>query len=185
MRSYVLVLLVALFACTALGSAVQSVTGTETNVEEEELRLTRVFYLQGIDTSEVITLLRSQLQVKQITEFQGREVVIVTETTEKVERCENLLRELDALAKVVEPHAALDFARKPEAENSTRIFTLSENATKTAVVVLRSMYQLRKVTELADKSMVVVTAPPAKLDASEALLKELGVLSGVSEPAAP
>jgi type II secretory pathway component GspD/PulD (secretin) len=94
-------LILPLIAGTFFWADIQPGSSAQVRSSEEELRLTRVFYLQGMEKREAVTLLRSQLQVRQIAEVQGSDIVIVTEAAEKVERCENLLRELDAVARAV------------------------------------------------------------------------------------
>ncbi len=58
---------------------------------------TRVFYLQGMDPRQAITLLRSQAQVRQVASISHRNVIVVAGIADTVERCETLLREHDAV----------------------------------------------------------------------------------------
>jgi type II secretory pathway component GspD/PulD (secretin) len=175
-----IVLLAALFVFTA---ALKPVIGTEKSSPGEELRVTRVFYLQEIDVREAITMLRSQFHVRQLAMVSGSDTIIVTETPDKVDRCEGLLRELGSLARAAEPHEPLDFARNAAAEEDTRIYHIDGLDTKIVVSVMRAIYQIRQLTELAEKSSVIVTAPKARLDAIEALLQELDVLVEAKAPA--
>jgi hypothetical protein len=145
---------------------------------EEEARITRVFYLEGMDNKEAVTLLRAQLQVRQIAELTGRDVIIITESAEKADRAESLLHELGVLAGKADPHAPLSFARTLEEEEATRVFRIEGTETSTVVMVMRAIYQMREVTDLSEEDSVVVTAPLAKLDAAEALLAELGMTKG-------
>ena len=64
----------------------------------------RVFYLQGMDSREAITLLRSKAQVRQVARISDRDVIVVAGTADIVDRCDTLLREHDAILRVVAPH---------------------------------------------------------------------------------
>jgi type II secretory pathway component GspD/PulD (secretin) len=169
-------LLFLIVAGTLFWAGVQPLDGAQEEPSGEKPRLTRVFELQGMDTREAVTLLRTHVQVRQIVELQDRDTVIVTEVFEKVDRSEKLLRELDAVARAVDPHGALSFARVPERQVETRQFRIYGIDSRLVVTVLRTIYQIRQVTELSDKGIVVVSAPLPVLDAAEALLSELGVL---------
>ena len=146
----------------------------------EEPRLTRVFHLQGMETREAVALLRSRVQVRQIAEIRGLDIVIVTEVAEKVDRSESLLRERDAVARAIDPHDPVNPEPSSESPIGTRVFRIEGLDPRGVVTVLRSIYQMREVTELVDGDGVSVRAPLYKLDASEALLRELGLLA---EPA--
>jgi len=149
----------------------------------EEPRITRVLYLQGMEPSEAVTLLRSQVQVRQIAEVASANAVVVTEVVQKIERSESLLRERDAVLRSVDPHPPLKFRGKPDSPTETRVFRMEGPEARTAVTVLRAIYQISAV-ESADADSVTATAPSVRLDAAEALLRELGLMAKVKGPGA-
>jgi hypothetical protein len=136
-----------------------------------------------MDTREAVTLLRTHVQVRQIAELSDLDVVIVTDVAERVDSSESLLRKHEAVAETIVPHDPLRFDRKDESPTETRVFRVEGLDTKAAVVILRSIYGIRAVTEREDNSSVTVTAPAAKLDAIEALIRALGVSANDTEPA--
>ena len=150
-----------------------------------EPRITRVFYLQGMERREALTLLRSQIQVRQIAEVASANALVVTEVDQKIQRSESLLRERDAVARSVDPHPPLMFRGESDAGMDTRVFRIEGSESRAVITVLRAIYQISA--ELTDDS-VTATAPSSRLDAAEALLKELGLLAyvkGVSVGHAP
>ena len=165
---------------------VSFLAGTLFNIalQAKEPRLTRVFYLQGMERREAVTLLRSQVQVRQMAEVASVDAVVVTEVAERVDRSESLLREHDALVRAVDPHGPLSFERVPDAEMETRVFAIEGPDTRSAVTVLRAIYQIGELTESADDNSVTVRASPARLDAAEALLRQLELLAEVKGPGA-
>ncbi len=147
-----------------------------------ESRSTRVFYLKDMGTREAITLLRSEVQVRQIAEIRELHAVVVTETEERITRSETLLRERDGLERAVAPHDPLRFERGSEEQTETRVFRLAGIDPRSAQTVLRSLYQIRELTVLADGTRLSVRTTIPKLEASEALFRELGVLEVADRP---
>jgi hypothetical protein len=142
-----------------------------------EPRITRVFYLQGMERREALTLLRSQIEVRQIAEVASANALVVTEVDQKIQRSESLLRERDAVARSVDPHPPLTFQGESDAGMDTRVFRIEGSESRAVITVLRAIYQIPA--ELTGDDSVTATAPSSRLDAAEALLKELGFLAKV------
>lgn len=139
--------------------------------------VTRVFYVQGMELREAVTLLRSRVHVRQMAEVITRNAIVVCEVADRVERSESLLRENDALVRATDPHEPVSFERAKDSPLETRVFPVeSGDDAKMVVTILRAIYQMRDMTELADESGVSVRAALPLLDASEELLRELGLL---------
>ena len=143
---------------------------------EVPVYVTRVFYLQGMEPREVLTLLRRQVQVRQIATVRDRNFIIVADTADRVDRSESLLRQRDAVIRASDPHVPLNLDRSSESPIATRVFRIKGTDTSSVMSVLRSIYQMTDVTELADESSVSVNDELSMLDASEALLRELDLL---------
>ncbi len=143
--------------------------------------VTRVFYLQGMEPREAVTLLRRQVQVRQIAEIRDRNLIVVADVAERVERSESLLRERDAVLRANDPHEPLNMDRPPDSPMVTRVFRIKGTDTGSVMVVLRAIYQMRDVTELAEENGVEVNDALSILDASEALLRELDMLAEAAE----
>jgi len=159
------------------GMLCASVFPTHAGSSADEPRITRVFYLQGMERLEALTLLRSQVQVRQIAEVASANALVVTEVDQKIQRSESLLRERDAVARSVDPHPPLTFRGEPDAAMDTRVFQIEGPETRAVITVLRAIYQIPA--ESTDDNSVTATAPAARLDAAEALLKELELLAKV------
>lgn len=56
-----------------------------------------------------------------------------------------------------------------------KVYTLKHLATQDAVMVLRAIYEVRRVAELRDRSMVIVADTHSKLDAIGKLLERIDV----------
>ncbi len=180
MRSFRVVCLVSLAAVLLCVSSIPVYAGSSA----DEPRITRVFYLQGMERREAITLLRSQIQVRQIAEVTSANALVVTEVAGKIQRSESLLREHDALDRSVDPHPPLSFRREADPSSATRVFRIEGPETRNVVTVLRSIYQIRQVMEVTHNNSITATGPPDRLDAAEALLEELGLLAETEEPGA-
>jgi hypothetical protein len=137
---------------------------------------TRVFYLQEMDPREAVTLLRSQAQVRQVAWVSDRDVVVVAGTADTVDRCATLLREHDAILRVVAPHEPVELGGPAGAPLATGVFHVLGDHMQTVVVLLRSIYQIRELTEHAQDSTVSVHATQPVLESSEALFRELKLL---------
>ena len=70
----------------------------------------RVIYLQGMDPREATTLVRSQADVvaRSWQWISDRNVIVVPDTADVVDRCETLLREHDAVLRVADPHEPVE-----------------------------------------------------------------------------
>jgi hypothetical protein len=139
-------------------------------------QVTRVFYLQGMEPREAVTLFRAQAQVRRVAMIADRSVVVVSDIAEKVEQAESLLRQRDAVARTSDPHQPLELLAESPA--ATRTFRVDGDEVSTVLTVLRSIYQVRELSELADGGGVEVRAAQPILDSSAALLRELGLLAG-------
>src|SRR5262245_51189564 len=71
----------------------------------------RVFYLKGMEPREAVTLLRSQVQIRQIAMIGDRPVIVVSDVAEQVGQAEALLREKGSVDRTNDPYGALDLAR--------------------------------------------------------------------------
>jgi len=136
----------------------------------------RVFYLQGMSSRDAITLLRMEAQILQAAWIGERDVVVVAGTAEKVDQCEDLLQQRDALFRVAEPHEPVALEGVESSLPETRVFLVDGDNLQTVVTVLRSIYQVRELSELAENNSVSVSASKPVLDSSEALLQELELL---------
>lgn len=137
---------------------------------------TRVFYLQGMDHQAAITLLRSKAQVMQVARISDRDVIVVAGTAETVGRCDTLLREHDAILRVVAPHDPVELGGPAGVPLATGVFHVLGDHMPTVVVVLRAIYQVRELNEDAQESAVTVHATQPVLASSEALFRELKLL---------
>jgi hypothetical protein len=142
---------------------------------------TRVFYLQGMDPREAATLLRSQAQVRQLAWIKGRDVIVVAGEANRVEQCETLLREHDAILRVADPHEPVALAGPASDPLVTRVFRVTDDNMQAVVVILRSIYQVRELEELAEDNTVSIQSTQPILDSSESLLRELELLDRPTE----
>jgi hypothetical protein len=163
MRSFPAFLMAALFLSTAAPAS-------------DEPKVTRILHLQDIESREAVTLLRSEAQVRQIAEVPDLGLLIVKGVADRVDRCESLLRERNAIAKTADPHEVETPGSTNAGPTETRVFRIDGIDRKAAVVVLRAIYQIRELSELPEENAISVTAPAAKLKRTEALLGTLGVL---------
>ncbi len=164
-----------MIVATAVG-----LTGGATSTSSERAIVskvhTRVFYLQGMDPRAAITLLRSQAQVRQVASIKDRDVIVVAGTDDTVDRCETLLREHDAILRVADPYEPVELGGAAEVPLATRVFHVVGDNMQAVVVLLRSIYQVRELTEFPQDTTVSVHATQPVLDSSEALFRELELL---------
>jgi len=146
----------------------------------DEPKVTRVFYLQAMDSKEAVTLLRSEVQVRQLAEVRALGLLVLQDSPERVAQSERLLRERKALARVVEPHAA-ESPSSPAGSTETRVFRLRGLDAPSAVTLLRAIYQIGQVTEDTDGTRISATAAVSQLDQAEALFVAMGVLARTAE----
>lgn len=139
--------------------------------------VTRVFYLHGIEPREAMQLLRSQLDVRRMAAVQEKGVLVVGDALDKVDASEKLLLQRDAIERVSTLPETLDVAGLRSMPAEERVFHVTQAASKSVVVILRSIYQVRDLTESAEENSVSIRAATPVLDSSEALLKELGLLA--------
>lgn len=175
-RRRTLLLLAAFAGIIAFGILFNVLCISAGSSSTDQTKVVRVFYLKGIDAREGITLLRSEVQVRQMAFLGGRDLLIVADMAERVDRSESLLRERDALDKASDPHGPLTPGSGPEDETATRVFRIEGNGTGEVMTILRAIYQIREVEEVDGENSVSVRSAPAVLDASEALLRELDLL---------
>ena len=147
-----------------------------------EPKLTRILHLKDIDTREAVTLLRSEVQVRQIAEIRDLNVVVVKGNADRIERSVALLRERNAIADIVVPHGPEYEAAARETPLATRVFRVEGLDIRAVKTILRAMYQVPEFTELPGEAGISIRAPVARLDAGEALLEALGVLVSATEP---
>ena len=136
-------------------------------------QLTRAFVLQGMQTRDAIGLLRASAQVRRIAGIGDLKIVVVRDDVSRVERCESLLREKNAVSRVVttpEPGGAESI--------ETRVFRLKGVGPQAVAPVLQSIYGMRDVKAAGSPDSVSATAPRDDLDAVNGLLRDLGILVG-------
>ena len=121
-------------------------------------------------------LLRRQVPIRKIARIPGRNLIVVADVVDKVNRSESLLRQRDAIHRATDPHDPCNLERLREGPVATRIFRIDDDEMDNAVVILRVIYDMREVTELDEENSVSVRDAQTILAASEALLRELGLL---------
>ena len=136
----------------------------------------RVLYLQGMDPREAITLLRSQAHVRQAATISDRNLIVIAGKADMVAKCETLLREHDAVLRVTDPHEPVELGGRTADPLIARVFRVAGDNMQAVVLLLRAIYQVRELSELAQDNTVSVQATQAVLDSSEALLRELELL---------
>jgi hypothetical protein len=169
-RSLVPVLVVAVF-----GGLVRAAPAAEK--ESPAPHVTRVLYLQGLDAEEAAKWLRVEVQPLHIAAFVDRDVVVVSDIAEQVDASESLLRQKDAVAHASTPHAPLDHRHLADSLPATREYRIAGDHTKGVVAMLRGLYQVRQPRENPETNSVTVDAALPVLDAIEAFLAELNLLS--------
>jgi malonyl CoA-acyl carrier protein transacylase len=177
MRVWLVVSIVAIAVCGLANAPIIASSPANADSEGAGELYTRVFYLQGMDVRQAVTLLRSQAQVLQVASINDRDVIVIAGTADMVERCETLLRERDAILRVAIPHEPVELEALSRGPLVSHVFRVTDNNIKTAVVVLRAIYQVRELSELTEDNTVSVRATQPVVDSSEALLRELGLLS--------
>ena len=81
----------------------------------------RVFYLQGMELREAVTLLRSRVHVRQITSVSTGDAIVLCEVADRVDRSESLLRDNGALVRATDPHEPVSFERAKDSPLETRV----------------------------------------------------------------
>ena len=132
---------------------------------------TRVIHLQGMDSREAMTLLRS-LHVRCLAQVRS-DAVVISDVADKIDQAETLLRERKAVLRVADPHSPMVI----ESFHSTRVFDVEPGTIDTVVSVLRVIYHARDVQKSEAENRVTFRAAEPILDASEATLRELGLLA--------
>jgi hypothetical protein len=137
--------------------------------------VTRVIYIQGMKTIEASGLVRSKVPIDSMTTIDDRNVVICSGGSEKVDQCEKILQQKNAILRAASPHKPLNLADLKKMPIATRTFRIQGDVRGVAQM-LQSMYRIQEVNALAEQNSVSVSAAQPILDASEALLRELGYL---------
>jgi hypothetical protein len=131
-----------------------------------------------MEPQDAATLLRSQVQIMRIAAISDRSIVVVADIAERVDESERLLRDRNAILRVEDPHAPLELERAGEAPAATRVFRVEGDSADSVVVLLRALYQVKDVSVQAeDRRSVTIRAAEPILVASEALLREVGLLA--------
>ena len=136
----------------------------------------RIFYLQGMSSRDAITLLRMKAHIPQAAWIGDRDVIVIAGSADRVDQCESLLRQRDAVLRAAEPHEPVALGGLKQSPPTTRVFPVKGDDLRIVVTVLRSIYQVRELSELVEENSVSVRAAKPILDSSEALLRELGLL---------
>ena len=142
----------------------------------QDLRFARVFYVVEGGGESAMVLLRTE-GARKIALLNELDVVIVREASDRVAHYESVLREGRLLDRVVSPAddgaSQVLSSRDP---GETRLLRFRGIDRGTAAIVLRSVYDMRKVDKPTEDDVLQVRAPAAKLDNAEALFRSLGVL---------
>jgi hypothetical protein len=138
-------------------------------------KVVRVFYLQG-NLTDANGWLRRNVPIGKMAWINDRGAFIVIDAAEMVDKCEKPLRERAFVYRIVDPHKPLDFEQLKKEPPTTRTFHVAAKYVKDALVLVKTIYDPEDVIEIAEGDGISVRAPKEILDASEALLKELGFL---------
>ena len=163
------------FTITLLAVAMLFLSAVQ--AEEPAELTTRIFYLQDMNSREAVTLLRQEVQIRRVAHFDGKGLIVVADDPARVDRSEALLRERDALVRVVEPYEPVDPNRAPEDLIAERDFIINESDFKMASILPRVLYGAQEITEDADANRLTMRDPERVLDAVEALFRELNLLA--------
>jgi len=102
---------------------------------------------------------------------------VVSDTADRVDQSEMLLRQRNAVVRTSDPHKPLDLNSLGKSPFATRVFRVAGDNLNNVVTVLRSIYHVREVNESAENHSVSVTAAKPVLDSSESLLRELSLIA--------
>lgn len=143
----------------------------------DQPRVTRVFYLHGMELREALMLLRAEVAPRAVGTLESRKAIVVADVAEKVERVERLLRAQGAIARATTPHAPLatETSSPDTATLATHRLVCSDAIS--AANLLRTLYEIRDIESAGGNGVIVVHAAEPVLTAGEALLRELGLLA--------
>ena len=177
-------LLLAVIAGALIGSSLLATNPAQAETSTANgPQVVRVFYLQGMDSSLAGKMLIREADVRHIAWDRG--FIVVSDVPDIVDKCEKFLREQHVLVRATDPHKPVKYERLPQSPTATRVFRVqSVDNMKMTQTLLRAIYDVVGEMQPEGKSVSVSAAQPI-LDASEALLRELGFLSvrGDKEPA--
>ena len=139
------------------------------------LYVTRVFYLEGIDPREAMTLVRS-IEVRSGAIVSSPSAIVVSDGADRVSQAEALLRERNVVVRAAEPHAPLYLEQLSKDPTGTRIFRVERDSMGTVETLLRAIYNVREVKKSEEDSAISASAALPILGAAEALFRELGLL---------
>lgn len=181
--AWVLTMVAAVLPSGSLGAEQPAPPGSSPSGQP---RVTRVFYLERIEVPEALTLLRSEVAIRSAATIESRSAIVVSDALERAELAESLLRQRDAGLRATDPHPPLDLEGLAASPKATREFrAIDQTAGKTMLTALRALYGIRELASLAAGEGVSVRAAEPILDASEALLRELGLLADPAADKAP
>ena len=168
----------AAFATTlgALASPIARPVAAAVSADDGQPRVTRVFYLHGMEMRDALMLLRAEVAPRAVGTLEGREAIVVADVAEKVERVEKLLRAQGAIARATTPHAPIAAATGEADTAATVTHRLVSSDAISAASLLRALYGIQEI-ESAGGGVIVVRATEPVLTAGEALLRELGLLA--------
>ncbi len=177
--AWVLTMVAAVLPSGSLGAEQPAPPGS---LPSGQPRVTRLFYLEQIAPPEALTLMRTEVAIRSVATIESPSAIVVSDALERVELAESLLRLRDAGLRATDPHPPLDLESLAASPKATREFrAVDQGAGKTMLTALRAIYGIRELAPLAAGEGVSVRAAEPILDASEALLRELGLLA---DPAA-
>jgi hypothetical protein len=170
------VLVVLLAAASVISNAPRSEeTGQKEGTPAPILYVTRVFHTQGMELEEARTLLRP-IHLRRFVWVQGRDAIVVSSFGDDIARSESLLKEKGVLVRAVEPFAPMYLEDLPKEPAETRTYHVPSEFLKSAQSMIRTFFDVREVTISEEDHTVSARASLARLEAAEALFKELDLL---------
>ena len=170
------VLVFLLTACALIGGVSGAEEPDDPGHPSNTPFVTRVFYLEGIDLREAMTLARQTIHVRSVAIVNSRSVMVVSDAAEPVSQVEALLKQRNVVLRAAEPHAPLYLERLQKDPTGTRIFRVERDSMENVVTLLRAIYMVREVKKSEEDSAISASAALPILDAAEALFRELRLL---------
>src|SRR5262249_27584219 len=101
----------------------------------------RVLYLQGMDSREASTLVRTQVPIESLADLHDSNVLVLFGLADKVDQCERLLKQRGVVVRIAEPHKPLEFDHLAQSPIATQVFRAAKNAhVQDVQLLLRSLY---------------------------------------------
>jgi hypothetical protein len=179
MRAARTILMLTLFSAALVASPLQAEEATPQ--ERPRMLLShRVYYLQGMEPREAMTLVRTRPGVRKIVIVPGRAAMVLCDEAPRLDEAEAVLREHDAILRIAEPNAPMFLEEMGLDTSATGIFDVEPGRTLDVVTILRTMYDVRNLQKSEEGNRVTIQAAPPIVSAADALLRELGLLVPVA-----